>query len=452
MSNLIQDVELFGSNIPWLEGLREKARSSFVLPTVKNEPWKYTKLHSITSDDFRLLPSRFIMEMEEEIESDYGCNCGHEHNHNQEHCSEGCGEHGCDCDGRGLNLFLQLPFDAYQLHFSNGKFVPIYPAIPRGVEIMTLMEAVVLGEAKSRLGKHIELDDYPFAALNTAYLEEGLFVRIDKNTQLEKPIMMVNHTAGGEQNILANIRNLIIIEGGAKAEIVEYYHYTGELKSRYFNNIVNEIYVSAQAELRHYKFQNEAFKAIHIALNFVRVDDNGIYNGFCLQKGADLGRNETKVSLLDEQAKAEINTAYIMNGWATLDTNTHVEHLSPLTFSSQLLKGVIGGEARGVFQGKIYIARDAQETEGRLLHKALLLSDTAEIDVKPELEIFADNVKCAHGAACGELDKEQLFYMRSRGINEDDAKQILIDAYLDDVFERIDNKQVREWIKDKVRE
>ena len=139
-----------------------------------------------------------------------------------------------------------------------------------------------------------------------------------------------------------------------------------------------------------------------------------------------------------------------MNGWATLDTTTDIEHLSPETYSSQLIKGVVGGEAKGVFQGKIYIAQDAQKTEGRQLHKALLLSDTAEVDVKPELEIFADDVKCSHGAACGELDQEQLFYMRSRGIGEKDAKQMLINAYFTDVMARIHNIKIQEWLQNEI--
>ena len=130
---------------------------------------------------------------------------------------------------------------------------------------------------------------------------------------------------------------------------------------------------------------------------------------------------------------------------------TDVEHLAPHTVSSQLVKGVVGGEAKGVFQGKIHIAPHAVKTEGRQLHKALLLTDTAEVDCKPELEIFADDVKCSHGAASGELDEEQLFYMRSRGIGEDEAKQLLIDAYLEDVLNTLPDTSVKQWFASKVK-
>ncbi len=449
MSGLIQEVKLFGYNIPRIEGLREKARASFWMPTVKTQAWKYTKLHSLKVDDFVVEPSKFLEEIEgKEIEEH--CCCGENCHQHGESCS--CGhhheereKHECKCRNK-----KHLPFAAYELHFENGKFVPIYPATPSGVEIMTLMEAFAIGEENHLLGKYIDYAKYPFAALNTAYLEEGLFIHIHKSAKLDKPLALINHTYGGQENLLVNIRNLIVLEDDAKAELVEYYHYSGEPKSRYFNNIVNEIYLGAGAELDHCRYQNEAYKAVHLALNSVRIKTQGIYNGFCLQKGADLGRSETQVRLLEKNAKAEVNAAYLMNGWATLDTTTDIEHLSPETYSSQLIKGVVGGEAKGVFQGKIYIAQDAQKTEGRQLHKALLLSDTAEVDVKPELEIFADDVKCSHGAACGELDQEQLFYMRSRGIGEKDAKQMLINAYFTDVMARIHNIKIQEWLQNEI--
>ena len=166
-----------------------------------------------------------------------------------------------------------------------------------------------------------------------------------------------------------------------------------------------------------------------------------------MQKGANIARNETEVSLNDEGASAVVNAAYMMNGWATIDTTTNMYHYAPHTDSSQLVKGVVGGEAKGVFQGKIHIAPKAVGTSGTQLHKAVLLSDDAEIDVKPELEIFADDVKCSHGAASGELDAEQLFYMQARGIGLEDARRILIDAYLNDVVSEIPEERVREWFK-----
>lgn len=462
MAELIRETELFGTDIPRLEGLREKGRAAFRLPTPKTEAWKYTRLHVLKNGDFVPPASKFLAELSGEDGDGCGCSgchddgcCSRETEHHC--CGESCGcekEGGkdaghCRC-GHCHGNRPELPFAAYPLHFDNGQFVPVYPVLPRGVEVMTLMEAFVNGEENHLLGKYIDLNQYPFAALNTAYLEEGLFIRVGRGVRLSRPLALVFHTDGGTLCRLANVRNLIVLEEGAAAGLVEYYCYDGAPKSCYFNNIVNEIYLGAGAELNHYKFQNEACKAAHIAFNAVRIKRNGVYNGFCLQKGADLGRNETRVQLLEEEAKAEVNAAYLMNGWATLDTTTDIEHLAEKTYSSQLIKGVVGGEAKGVFQGKIRIAPNAQKTEGRQLHKALLLSDTAEIDVKPELEIYADDVKCSHGAASGELDQEQLFYLRSRGIGEEEARQMLIDAYLTDVVARVDDPEIRDWLRGQI--
>lgn len=413
MPNLLQDKKLIGREIVWLENLRSEGRIAFEkqgIPTAKAEAWKYTKPRDLSGDDFVI-------------------------------------------DSLSANAIVpaNLPFSAYEIHFSNGVFNPEISVLPQGVEVLPLIEAILFNhDTRLFLGKLLDVEKYPFGALNNFYLNEGVFIRVEKNVTLKKPIALINHTEVGEENLFYNLRNLIILEEGSSVEFAEYYHYDGDVKSRYFVNIVNEIFVGKHAKLNHYKFQNDAFKANHIALNIAEVKSGGSYNNFCLQKGANIGRNETKVLLTAEQARTQVNAAYLMNGWATLDTTTDIEHLSAYTFSEQLVKGVVGGDARGVFQGKIHIAPHAVKTEGKQTHRALLLSDTAEIDCKPELEIFADDVKCSHGAASGELDEEQLFYMQSRGIDREEAKQILIDAYLDDVISRVENEAIREWFKSNV--
>lgn len=430
MGELVQKVELMGSDLPWLEGLREKGAVFFErqgLPTAKTEAWKYTRPRDLLADDFILPP------LEEEKEN--ACTCG-------EHCT--CGHHQREGE--------DFPLSAYVIDFENGALEHIAHNLPRGVSIKPLIEAIYEDDGiRKYLNKSFDMEKNPFAALNTAYLEQGLFITIEKNMRLDKPLALVHHSFSCHENLMFHLRNVIVLEEGAKAEIVEYYNYSGNEKSRYFTNIVNEIYVGRHAELKHYKFQDEAFKAVHIAYNAVKVKGEGRYNGFCLQRGGNLARNETRLSLTEERAEAEINAAYIMNGWAVIDTTTDVEHLAPYTKSTQLVKGVVGGQAKGVFQGKIHIAPMAIKTEGAQLHKALLLTDEAEIDVKPELEIYNDDVKCSHGAASGELDADQLFYMRSRGIGEEEAKQILVDAYLQDVLEKINNQDIKDWLAAKAK-
>lgn len=414
MAELLQKTTLIGNELPWLRDLREAGKAAFEcqgVPTAKTEAWKYTKPRDLNSDDFVLSvkprPSGSFCEEQD-----------------------------------------KLPFDGYYIGFENGIFNPAASDLPEGVEVLPLIEALLFRpETRRYLGRNLKLGDCPFAALNTYYLNEGVFIRIEKNVELKKPLIFHNRTSAGAENLLFNLRNLIILERGAAAKFIEYYSYEGKQKSRYFANIVNEFFVSENAKLEHYKLQDEAFKANHVSLSDAEVQTGGSYHSFTFQKGANIARNETRARLCGENARAEVNAAYRMNGWAVLDTTTDIEHLSPCTFSDQLVKGVVGGEAKGVFQGKIHIAAHAVKTEGRQLHKALLLSDTAEIDVKPELEIFADDVKCSHGAASGELDEDALFYMQSRGIGEEDARRILVEAYLDDAVNRIHDPLVREWIR-----
>lgn len=412
MSGLLQQVKLIGDEIPWLRKMRASGRAAFEragIPTPKTEAWKYTKPNRFLNTDFTFLPQG------------------------------------------GSQLPLQktdLPFASYKIYFENGVFNPVLSELPEGIEVIPLIEAIMLQPSlRAKIGILADIDRHPFAALNAAYLNEGIYIHIDSNVNITKPVALIYHTVGDSQNVMYNLRNLVIVDENASVELVEYFCYDGKIKSSYLMNVVNEIYIGNGASLCHYKLQDEAYKAGHLALNAVRVNASGRYKSFCLQKGADLARNESKVILAEERASAEVDAAYIMKGWATIDTTTDIEHLKPCTHSSQLVKGVVGGQAKGVFQGKIHIAPDAVKTEGYQLHKAMLLTDEAEIDVKPELEIFADDVKCSHGAACGQLDPEQLFYMRSRGIGEEEAKQLLIDAYLNDVIAKVDNEKICHWIK-----
>ncbi len=410
MQNLLQNKPLIGEDVSWLRELRQKGHESFSLPDAKTEYWRYTKLHDIRNTDYVMDVPFYKV--------------------------------------KPVNVGLE----GYILYFLNGSFSPQHSNLPQGVEVMPLIEAVfTVPEAQKYLGKIADAKIHPFAALNQAYLNEGIYIKIEKNIELKKPLILVHHTHNEGESLFYNLHNLIVLEENAKASLLEYYTYSGQIKSRYFGNHVNEIILAKGAGLNHYKFQDEAFYAVHIALSCAEVDEGAAYSHFCFQKGANLGRDETHIRLLAQGAAANIAAAYKMEGWATLDTTTEIEHLAPQTYSNQLIKGVVGGEAKGVFQGKIHIAPGAVKTEGHQLHKALLLSDNAETDCKPELEIYADDVQCSHGAATGELDKEQLFYMLSRGIGEDEARQILVEAFLDDVLEKLPSAEIREWMKSRVK-
>ena len=412
MINFSCDIKLIGDDIPWLRAKREAGQKAFLqsgVPAAKSENWKYTK------------PNRFF-------------------------------EHDFTYSAKGnkslSEISVQIPFEGYCIFFENGVFNPQNSLLPQGVEVVPLIEAIMFNpKIREKIGTLTDISQHPFAALNEAYLNEGVYLHIDSKVNLKKPVTIIYHVSSPKGDEFFNLHNLIVVDEESSAEIVEYYCCDGDIKSSYFTNVVNEIYIDRASILKHTKLQDDAFKSAHIALNTVKVKQNGRYQSFCMQKGADMARNETEVCLSEEGADTEVNAAYIMNGWATIDTTTDIRHLVPHTTSSQLVKGVVGGQAKGVFQGKIHIAPNAVKTEGYQLHKAMLLSDDAEIDTKPELEIFADDVKCSHGSACGELDKDQLFYMQSRGIPQEEAKHMLIKAYLNDVIAKVDNEKIRDWIK-----
>ena len=414
MSFLEQNITLWGEDIPWLSGLREKgfrAFNSTGWPNAKTEAWKYSYFPQSVSDAYKIDTA-------------------------PHHCDENC-----HCHHHEETL---TPFAVYPIKFCDGKLATEQFDLPTGITIKPLVEAVFDGDAKTYLAKSFDIQNFPFAALNTAYIEQGVMMIVERKTKLDKPILIEYHHHK-EKPLFNNIRNIFVIESGAKASVVEYF--VADDGARYFNNVVNEIYVRENAELNHYILQKEAFSAYHVALNSVQVRQNGIYNGFCAQSECVLSRVESYICLQQEGANAEMNGAYRLNQNGVSDITTNIRHLAPHTISNQLVKGVVGGTAKGVFQGQIHIAPDAQQTEGHQLHRALLLSDDAEVAAKPELEIFADDVKCSHGNTCGDLDSEHLFYMQSRGIPLEEAKRILIEAHIAEAFEKIKDQDIKDWFK-----
>lgn len=408
--SLLQEVNLWGEDIPFLSGLREKGRRLFAqngLPTAKTEAWKYTRINEAALQNPQIDEEPSV------------------------------------CDGH-CHHSSNLPFAAVEVKYCNGKTHLEAPTQIKGLQIKSLAEALFDNEVKPYLNKSFDMEKFPFAALNTSYLQEGLFILIEKGAEIIAPLYIHYHNHA-DKNRLNNIRNIIVAENGSRAVIVE--HFSAEDGARYTQNIVNEIYISSHAELRHYTWQNEATEACHIALNSVQIKQEGKYSAFSAHGGCVLSRHESYIRLLQENAKAVVNGVYrLINDKQVCDITTNIRHLAPRTYSSQLVKGVAQAAGRGVFQGQIHIAKDAQQCEGYQLHRSLMLDDNAEIDCKPELEIYADDVKCSHGAAGGYLDKEQLFYMLSRGISEEEARKILIEAYLNEVFNQNTDTAVSEFI------
>ena len=278
-------------------------------------------------------------------------------------------------------------------------------------------------------------------ALNGALPSAGALLQVGAGVKLATPVELVFIAAtDGDQASLWNPRIRIDIADGAEATIIE--HHVGAMGT-YVSNIVADVTVGPAARLHHYKLQAESLDAWHLANVDTHLAADAVYDGFVLNLGARLSRHEARHLLDGTGIDARISGAYAIAGQQVSDITTLIDHARPHCTSREVVKGVIDGQARAVFQGKIVVRPDAQKSDGYQLNRALLLSDGAEINSKPELEIYADDVKCSHGATAGELDEDQMFYLRARGIPRDAARVLLIGAFLDEALEEIIDAGVR---------
>jgi len=337
--------------------------------------------------------------------------------------------------------------DATELHISNGALSVFSGDVPpTGLEIVDLGDPdTVPAWVSETLGTVAAIDRHPFAALNTAAFIGGVAIRVTRGTMLEKPILLLadtqgGETQGGEAATIAHPRVLVVVEEGAVADLVEVHTGAGS----HVSNTVVEVTVGVGARLGHYKWQAEGVDAFHLAMTAVRAEAKATYDNFALSTGARLARNEIRGELAGGHVDYRVNGAYMATGDQHLDTTTLIDHAVPDCHSQEIYKGVLAGRSRGVFQGKILVRPNAQKTDGYQMNRALLLSRDAEIDSKPELEIYADDVKCSHGATVGALDDDQLFYLMARGIERERARALLIGAYLDEAIATIERAPVRE--------
>ncbi len=405
-----------GATLSWLRDLRDQGRDRFAalgLPTVKNEAWKYTPLRALDKLAFRPavateLDARFDLLPTVRAEGTAGP----------------------------------------RLVFVDGRFraeLSATAGLPAGVELLSLAEALLhqpdlAGEWLSRLAA---ADDLPLVALNTAFLADGPVLRVARGVAVEEPIELVFVSAGSDEHpTVFHPRTLIVAEAESRAVVVE--HHIGLGTGTTLANHVAEVFVGEGASLHHCKVQREHADAFHLSHTAARVAAGGHYDNFILTMGARLSRNEVRSTLDGAHAATHVSGAYMVRGAQHVDTTTLIDHARPDCTSREVYKGAIDDRARAVFQGKIIVRPGAQKTDGYQQNRALLLSDEAEIDAKPELEIYADDVKCSHGATAGELDEDALFYLRARGIDKESARGLLIGAFLAEALEEIAEAGIRD--------
>ena len=341
----------------------------------------------------------------------------------------------------------------------NGRFAPSLSqldALPKGVRIVGLESVLATHAAlvEPYLAKLSLTQTNAFTSLNTAFLRDGIVVFIDRGVVLEQPIEVTFASVPPSPKALerqaastvSHPRLLIVAGEGSQATVLERYVGTGGA----FTNAVGEIWLGANAVVDHYKLQEEPEDSFHIASMFLHSARSGNFSSHSLTFGGGLVRNDVVATLDGEGIDCTLNGLYVARGKQLVDNHTTIDHAKPHCGSHEVYKGILGEQSRAVFNGKIIVRPDAQKTDAKQTNKALLLSDEAVIDTKPELEIFANDVKCTHGAAIGQLDDAAMFYLRSRGLGVSESRAMLVHAFAGDILNRVKIAPVREYLEQKL--
>lgn len=396
--------------------LRQQALVQFEtmgFPTPRNEEWKYSNVKSLTSQTYRFDGTHSITD--EELAA------------------------------------VQIPnLTGNILYFVNGHYEPGLSTIVSPASHLTILP---LREALDQRPELIETyfgsmahpKDDAFTALNTAFAQEGVVVHVPAGKAPEEPVVCYYLSDARTENIGAQPRNLFVIDRNAQVKITESFHTLGQEHS--FTNIVTEIHVAEDAHVEYYKVQNDSDQSYHIGTTQVRVIDRGHFYAATVSLNGSFIRNNLNIVLDGEHCEAFMYGLYFPDGKQHIDNHTIADHCKPNSQSNELYKGVLRGKSTGVFNGKIFVRQDAQKTNAFQSCKNVVLSPEATMNTKPQLEIFADDVKCSHGTTTGQLDEEALFYLRSRGISKDEAMSLLMFAFCEDVVSQIRIDAVREYLE-----
>jgi Fe-S cluster assembly protein SufD len=328
--------------------------------------------------------------------------------------------------------------DSYQVIVSNGTIVSCAD-IPQGATISTQENANTPSKLKA--------EDI-FTAINEGYQHGNLYIHVNKNVVLDKPIE-ITHVVDGN-NTIAQCKIIIVAEQGSEAHIIETYYSTEQGMA--FTNAVSEIYVKENAKLHIDKLQYESEDHWHINAEYVHQENNSNFTINTITLNGGTVRNTLNIKVDGENCETNLNGLYILTNNQHVDNHTVVDHLKPNCTSSELYKGMIDDSATGVFNGKVYVREDAQKIEAFQQNNNIIMTDRATMNSKPELEIYADDVKCSHGSTTGQFDEEAVFYLRARGIGEKTARKLLVAAFAEDVLSHINNEAVRQQINGLLKE
>ena len=400
----------------WLRKQRERAMAAFVaqgLPTTRDEEWRFTPVTPIAETAF-VPGERLHVSPDELAPWTFGAET------------------------------------AAELVFVNGLFVPALSRVadlPAGLEVGTL--GLMLGAGGAEIEPYFAqvapASGSPFTALNTALSDEGAFVHVRRHAVIERAVHVLFYSTVSGAPSVSHPRLLALVGEHAEVRIVE--TYAGPAGHVYFTNAVSEFVAGDRAIVDHYRVQRESTSAYHVGSLQLRTGRETVFVSHNLALGAALARNDIGAMLGGEGGDTTLNGLYVGDGTQLVDNHTIIDHAQPHNGSHEVYKGLLGGRARGVFNGKIIVRPDAQKTDAKQTNKALLLSDEAQINTKPQLEIFADDVKCTHGATVGQLDEDALFYLQARGISRADARAILIRGFAGDAVNHVKFAPLRERLE-----
>jgi Fe-S cluster assembly protein SufD len=407
----------------WLRKLRQDAFARFAetgFPTSHDEDWRFTNLSAIAQTPFRLV------------------------------------RNGHHLPSRADIAPYHVAGAACQLVFVDGRFAPelsSFGRLPDRVTIANLATEIARHPAavEPHLGRYLNIQRDPFSALNTAFVEDGAYVHIPKGVVLEGPVHLLFISLAHDTPSVSHPRNLVVAEENSQATIVEDYISLGS-GEKALCNTATELVAGDHSVISHYMIEREHGQAFNVSTLRIQQGRAADVSSHSVLIGGTLVRNNVHPVLAGEGSECLINGLFIGNGRQHLDNYMLVEHASPHCGSRQFYNGILDGHAHGVFHGRIIVHKDAQKTDAKQTNRNLLLSDTAQIDTKPQLEIYADDVKCTHGATIGQIEEDALFYLRSRGIDEASARRLLLMAFAGECFSRMKEGPARKHVESLIRQ
>lgn len=400
-----------------IHNYRKKAFEHFInldIPTVKNEEWKYTNISFLTKEEYKINPIKY------------------------------------DFSYDHISKFLFDNLEHSLMVFVNGiynKNLSKLLNIPSSVEILSLSEAIKSNHPiiKDYLGRASEITNNFFTTLNSSLIIDGALIYIPDGKIVEEPIHLIFYHNSSSPKDLIQPRNLFVVGKNAQVTILE--HYVSDTDTEYFTNSVTEIFVDKNGNLDHIKLQEESLKSIHIGRMDINQERDSKFISHLISTGAKFSRNEFNSVFNGEGSESTLNGLFMIDGEQLFDAHTLIDHAKPHCNSHEHYKGILQGNSKGVFNGKVMVRQDAQKTNAFQENNTILLSDSAVMNTKPQLEIFADDVKCSHGATIGKLNEEAKFYLKSRGIGEEAATAILLHAFASDVITSIKIEALRDYLE-----